>query len=449
MNVPMPFLVLITLLGLLIATATYLKRCGTLRTMLKMSAKLACSAHHISGFSPRRIHRDLRNYSPLFGLVTIHQDSDGTSATLANLVTVRACYNPALEDGFLGQHKNAGSPTLLGADLAPAKNTLPHRHRKLTSHPLQALLKDQMTRDNALGLDTRALVVIRGKDVLGEAYGAGIVADTRLLGWSMTKSLLAMLYGRMEALGLAESTASDLFPEWSADDRSEIKLQNLLQMCDGLAFDESYRPGSDATKMLFGELPPSRYALQRALLNKPGTHFSYSSGSTNLLARWIHRRLGGTEATLTFWQREFLRPLGLTNTVMEVDDDGVFVGSSYGYATARDWGRLGSVFLSGGSVSAMGRSATLLERDWIARATKPNHSKNDPRYGYQLWLNYGGETAPPYPRLPADSFFMLGNREQKLMVAPSHNAVIVRLGWSASPYPIEERFSEILDTLVQ
>ena len=447
MNVPTPLLLLIALLVLLVTAAAYLRRSGTLRTMLTMSAKLACSAHHICGFSPRRIHRDLQNYSPLFRLVSIHQDSDGTSATLANLVTVRARCNPGLESGLTGRNKSIGSPTQRNADLALAQNASLQCERKFAPNPLQALLKDQVTRDNALGLDTRALVAIRGKDVLGEAYGPGITTDTPLLGWSMTKSLLAMLYGRMEALGLAEPTTTDLFPEWSGDRRCEITLQNLLQMCEGLGFEESYRPGSDVTRMLYGRLAPSRYALQRPLLKKPGAHFSYSSGSTNLLARWMHRQLGGTGATLTFWRREFLRPLGLTSTVMEMDDDGVFVGSSYGYATAREWGRLGSVFLSGGEISSMGQSATLLEKGWIARATQPNSSKNDPRYGYQLWLNYGGMLSPPYPRLPADSFFMQGNREQKLMVAPSLNAVIVRLGWSASPYPMEERFGEILDAL--
>ena len=447
MNVPASLLIIMSLLTLLAAGAFFLHRSGILKTLLTMSAKLACSAHHISGFSAKRIHRDLQSYSPLFRLVSIEQRADGTSATLANLVTVRAHYHPQLGSRLRKPLPNFTHGDLLGG---VATTVRPGHHNYATTEglqPLTALLREQIQRDHALGLETRALLVIQGADVLGEAYGAGVSAETRLLGWSMTKSVLAMLYGRMEALGLADPTTVDLFPEWSADGRSEISLQNLLQMCDGLAFDESYRPASNVTRMLFGGISSSRYALLRPLANKPGTHFSYSSGSTNVLARWIHRKLGGTEAALRFWQREFLRPLGMPDAVMELDEDGVFVGSSYGYARARHWARLGALLLNKGGISIGGRSTPLLDRDWVIRATTPNGSHNDPRYGYQLWLNTGGAIPRRYPQLPADSMFMLGNREQKLMIAPSHHAVVVRLGWSAHPYPVEDRFGEILDSL--
>ncbi|GAB2525441.1 hypothetical protein GCM10008940_30160 [Microbulbifer agarilyticus] len=300
-------------------------------------------------------------------------------------------------------------------------------------------------------LDTRALIVIQGHEILAEAYGSDITASTKLLGWSMSKTLLALLFGRMETLGFADAAANNLFPEWCNSDRNQISLQNLLQMCDGLQFDETYLPGADAARMLFGNLPASRYALQRKLTFQPGTHFSYSSGSTNLIARWMHRKLGGTEKTLTFWQQEFLKPLGLTNMLLELDNDGVFVGSSYGFATAEEWARLGALLLHKGRIPRAGGTPDFIDQEWIFRATQPNTSNNDPRYGYQLWLN--GTKRPAcnlplmYPELPEDSYFMLGNREQKLMVAPTKDAVVLRLGWSASPYPAEERFGEILHNL--
>lgn len=447
MSVQPPLLGLISLLVLLVTTAVYLTRSITMKTLLVMSARLACSAHHISGFSTRRIHRDLLNYSPIFHLVSIQRCADGASATLLNLLTVRAHYHPLLGSSLSRPSPKATCGDLLQGDTTPPHSTLWKAPTTSRPAPLTSLLRAQLQRDHAQGLDTRALVVMQGNDVLGEAYGHEVNADTRLLGWSMSKSLLAMLYGRMEYLGLADPTTSDLFPEWSDDARQKITLQNLLQMCDGLAFDESYRPASDVARMLFGGLPPSVYALQRPLVNRPGSLFSYSSGSTNLLARWMHRKLGGTEASLRFWHREFLRPLGAPNMVMEVDEEGVFIGSSYGYATARDWARLGGALLSDGILATGRKPTALLGRDWIARATAPNTSLNDPRYGYQLWLNTGSGMAPRHPQLPADSIFMLGNREQKLMLAPSHQAVVVRLGWSARPYPIEDRFGEILDSL--
>lgn len=418
------------------------------QTLLGMSARLACSAHHISGFTPQRIRSDLRNYSPLFSLVSIEQRQGVTRATIGNIVSVKAHFYPrygctlidAQKPQILPRHPLADSP------LSGVSKGVDQRKKNTRPPALQELVESQLRHDHESGLDTRALLVIQEGEILAEAYGAGITRQTPLLGWSMSKSLLAILFGRLETLGLTDAARGDLFPEWQNDRRCEITLHQLLQMCDGLAFDETYRPGTDATRMLFGPLPASRYALQRPLAHSPGRHFSYASGSTNLVARWMHQTLGGTEATLAFWKTAFAAPLGLTSTMLELDGDGVFIGSSYGYASAREWGRIGATLLGGYGVGH--NPQPFLDPTWLTRALTPNQSDNDPRYGYQLWLNNRTNQLPQlYPQLPADSFYMLGNREQKLMVAPSHNAVVVRLGWSASPYPIEDRFGEILQLL--
>ncbi|AQQ67608.1 hypothetical protein Mag101_08105 [Microbulbifer agarilyticus] len=311
------------------------------------------------------------------------------------------------------------------------------------------MLYRQIQQDNESGLDTRALLVMQDWCVVGEAYGAGISPTTSLFGWSLTKSAIALLMGRMETLGLVDRHASGLFDAWSGDSRSMITLHNLLQMSDGLQFCEDYRLGSDVSRMLFGRTPCSRYALERPLQHTPGTHFSYSSGSTNLLARWIHERLGGTERVLHFLRKEFTEPLDTPSILIELDDDGVLVGSSYGYGTARDWARMGQLYAASGALAATHRETPFIDPHWISQAVQPNISKNDIRYGYQIWLNCLGrkQSSNQYPCLPEDSFFMLGNREQKVMVAPSQGAVIVRLGWSATPYPVENRFGEILEAI--
>ncbi|MFC6981513.1 serine hydrolase domain-containing protein [Microbulbifer taiwanensis] len=211
-------------------------------------------------------------------------------------------------------------------------------------------------------------------------------------------------------------------------------------MASGLDFDETYAPGSDATKMLFNAHSASDIALASRTAHAPGEHFSYSSGTTNLIARWIHERLGGdVQTSLDFFQREILQPLGMAHTVFEVDPSGVFVGSSYIYASGRDWARLGQLMLNRGQW----QGAQVLSDDWVARAAAPNTSANEPRYGYQFWLNGGGEELR-YPQLPADAYFMLGNREQAVMISPSTKTVVVRLGWSASEYPTGENFAGLL-----
>ncbi|QIL89255.1 serine hydrolase [Microbulbifer sp. SH-1] len=419
----------------------------SLRTLLAFSAKLSCSARHISGFSDVRIRRDLVSYSPLLALVRIQHTGYTTSASLLNCIATHARFCPA-RGALLDDDPSAISGETGAGDIASETGRTPSACGYDKS--LQTLLLALVDDDNRQGLNTRALLVMHEDRVMAAAYGAGVSPQTRLLGWSMSKSLLAILWGRMETLGLAAPDQCRLFPDWENDGRSAITLHNLLQMCDGLAFDEIYRPGADATRMLFcgssnapPHYAPSRYALERPLIHTPGTHFSYSSGTTNLLARWIHQRLGGTEAALHFLEQELLAPLGMHRTFFETDSEGIFVGSSYAFASAENWGRLGALMLNGGRAGGK----QILSCDWIKRATEPNRSVNDTRYGYQFWLNLGGKLPPLYPNLPADSYFMLGNREQKLMLCPSHGVVIVRLGWSSRPYPAELRFGEILAQL--
>lgn len=151
-------------------------------------------------------------------------------------------------------------------------------------------------------------------------------------------------------------------------------------------------------------------------------------------------RVGGTTAAAyEFLHAKLLAPLGMANTIVEPDPSGVFVGSSYVYASARDWAQLGQLMVADG-VHAGKR---LLSSDWIHRATQPNRSENEPRYGYQFWLNAGGAELR-WPNLPEDAFAMQGNREQIVLMIPSRNLVLVRLGWTDVRYPVDEVFSGLL-----
>ena len=221
------------------------------------------------------------------------------------------------------------------------------------------------------------------------------------------------------------------------------RRENLLQMSSGLEFDETYAPGSDSTRMLFTEPSASDVALESSLQFAPGTHHSYSSGTTNIISRWLFQRVGDSaQSMFGFIHRELYQPLGMRHTVLEPDPSGVPVGSSYIYASARDWGRLGQLMLNNGEWNG----EQLLEADWVRRATEPNSSENYRAYGYQFWLNRGDE-ALRWPSLPADAYFMSGNRAQSVMIVPSAKAVVVRLGWSSGRYPMTDNFRHLLDAL--
>src|SRR6185437_10084318 len=102
-------------------------------------------------------------------------------------------------------------------------------------------------------IDTRAIVVVYDGHIVAERYAPGFDRNTRLLGWSMSKSITAALIGALIASGQLALDAPPPVPEWKdkSDPRSKITLRQLLNMSSGLAFYEPYDPGSDSTKMLF------------------------------------------------------------------------------------------------------------------------------------------------------------------------------------------------------
>ncbi|MEZ5502037.1 MAG: serine hydrolase [Halioglobus sp.] len=410
-----------------------------------LGAKLTCSGHYLSGFDATRNADDLASYSGLTRLLSIRPlPQGGVSASLLGSPAAEARYRPGLgctleygQDKLLDTVKvrtpprRAGEPWPQGSDAGPPDPAM------------TAVLSAMLLADNAAGLDTRALLVVRDGRILGEAYGPGIGKDTPLLGWSMGKSVTAIMLGRLQERGRIAVTEHSLFPAWASDDRAAISLEDMLQMCSGLAFSEDYVPGSDSTRMLFMSPSASSVALSSPLRYSPGSYFAYSSGTTNLLARLVFERVGASpQALMDFIFQEISEPMGLEATTFELDASGVFVGSSFVYAPARDWARFGYLMVNDGQIN--GRR--LLTTQWIRRATQPNHSDNDRRYGYQVWLNDGGRELR-WPSLPRDAYAMQGNRSQVVMMLPSLQSVVVRLGWSAREYPTNANFARIVETL--
>lgn len=410
-----------------------------------LGAKLACSGHFLSRFDNARIADDLASYSALTRLLAIHAlSNDRVAANMPGSPAAVARYRPGL--GCTLEYANDSGLDAVVVAL-PAVDAAREWPAGAQAGPadaqVAALLADMLAADNAQGLDTRALLVVQDGRIVGEAYASGISKDTPLLGWSMGKSVIAIQVGRLQALGKLSMAEQDLFPAWTADARADISVENLLQMTSGLAFSEDYVPGSDSTRMLFSSPSASDVAMQRPLEHPPGRFFSYSSGTTNLLARLVYERIGGSpQAQVDFFADEIGTPLALEATTLEPDASGVPVGSSFVYAPARDWARFGLLLLDGGQINGQ----RLLSEDWVQRATAPNHSDNDPRYGYQLWLNGGGRELR-WPSLPPESYAMQGNRSQFVMMLPSLRAVVVRLGWSAGEYPLDANVARIATAL--
>lgn len=430
-------LVAVALIGALVLRVTLGASPGALFDVAGgMAAKLGCSGRYISGLSPEQVRSDLKSYSGAYGLVNVTND-DRENRVAANLPP-GATHTASFREG-IGCTLDIGDTSALDAVNLPRPVS---SHVPTNSGELNALLKSRLDTDNTEGRQTRALLVMHNNQVVGEANASGFDSTTPHLGWSMGKSLISIVLGRLEAQGKLSVEETNLFPQWT-DARSEISIADLLHMTSGLKFDEVYAPGSDATRMLFNEYSAAAVARDQSAIYPPGSHFAYSSGTTNLLSKLLFERVGGTPAAAySYLHSALLGPLGLSHTIVESDPSGVFVGSSYVYASARDWAVLGNLLGNNGNHN--GRQ--LLKPSWVERATQPNSAGNEPRYGYHLWLNRGGDELR-WPNLPADAYAMRGNRAQIVMVVPSRNAVFVRLGWSTGPYPANEVFTRWLQAL--
>ncbi|MCF2948781.1 beta-lactamase family protein [Paraglaciecola aquimarina] len=408
-----------------------------------LGAKIACSGKFVGGLSEAQIVSDLAGYSPANNLLDIYYHQSSVSTNFLGLSQASATYRKGLGCTL----DNAQATFDLNSLTVPSFNSsslLWPAGETVNSidTQLQAVVDEIMAADKLAGLDTRALLVVKDGQILAEAYGSGFDQNTPLLGWSMGKSLTAIMLGHAVTTRQIDLNSTQLFTPWKGDQRNQISLKSLLQMSSGLEFDENYIPGTDATRMLFLEPSTSQFALHKPSIYQVGEHFHYSSGTTNILMRYLFDSLGGDPQTLiNYFYEQIAQPLGMANTVFEVDAEGIFVGSSYIFSSARDWARMGLLMVNQGVIN----NQKVLSREWVEAATTPNESLNDGSYGFQFWLNTGGDAAR-WPDLPEDTYAMLGNRKQRVMIFPTHNTVIVRLGWDSS-YPDDKNFSKILAAL--
>jgi CubicO group peptidase (beta-lactamase class C family) len=273
---------------------------------------------------------------------------------------------------------------------------------------------------------TLALVVVHNGRVVREMYGPETDAATTLISWSMAKSITQALVGMAVGDGLLSIEDDHLFPEWENDDRATITLGNLLNMVSGLEWVEDYvdDQSSDVIEMLFGSEKFSgdhaSYAASKKLEAAPGSKYKYSSGTTNLVTKILSRALGekpgSTDAMSKFMQDRLFSPLGMNTAIPRFDASGNFVGSSYVYATARDFARFGYLYLNDG----MWDGKRLLPEGWVdySRTSIARDPDNGLDYGAHVWM---------FPNDPG-SIAALGYEGQFTWVSPNRNLVVVRLG---------------------
>jgi CubicO group peptidase (beta-lactamase class C family) len=286
------------------------------------------------------------------------------------------------------------------------------------------------------GPGMRAIVAVQNGRIIGERYGEGFDATTPLLGWSMTKTVNAAILGTLVRDGKLSLEKTDLFPVWAGDGRSAISVADLLGMSSGLVFNEEYGDVTDVTRMLFLEPDMANFALRKPLEAKTSLKFNYSSGTAVLLSRIWQNALG--ENAGSYPSAALFQPLGMASAVLEADASGTFAGSSYLYATGRDWARFGEFLLLDGAWNGK----AILPPGFAAMMREPvavSDTGFGPEYGKgQVWLRgpEAGTEAGFDPDagfdLPSDAYWMIGHDGQTIAIIPSKRLVVVRLGLTPS-----------------
>lgn len=392
------------------------------------AAKIVCSNVFIA-------HRDAAEVltddvqapgHPLLRLMRVEvkpQQMRVRAALLGAIAPREAVYRPGLGCSVLGDDM---APARMVAPAVvqdgPVNASLPWPQGETVASSSEAVAR-LLAREDLVGVGMRAVVVVKDGRIVGERYGEGFTPDTPLLGWSMTKTVNAALVATLIRDGRMSLGDVGLIPAWRQDERARITLGQMLSMESGLVFNEDYGSVADVTRMLYLEPDMARFTEALPLAKAPGSAFSYSSGTALLLSRIWQDRFGDPASALAYPRQALFGPLGMRSAVLEVDEAGTFAGSSYMYATARDWARFGLLLAQKG----VWNGKVVLPADLVTLMHTPNRHSNGRYSLMQTWLPPRGEGGE---RLPGDMFALQGHDGQSVTVISSKGLVVVRLGLS-------------------
>lgn len=359
---------------------------------------------------------------------------EGFGATLLNDVPEdvlrKAVYATGTNPGYLQD-----------TTIWPLGNIIPDTVTTGINRTALAEITKNLVTNNAYKGNAFAFMVVHKGIPVAEAYKPRFDSNTRFISWSMAKSFTNALVGVLVKEGRMDISQPADIDEWKGDERGKITLNDLLQMQSGLKWNEDYGSRSDVNLMLFTEGDMSRYAVARPLEYSPGTHWSYSSGTSNIVSFLIRKEFESDTSCYAFAADKFFEKIGITDAIFETDPSGDFVGSSYLYATARDYARFGLLYLNGGVFNG----ERILPEGWVDYTRTPASGSED-AYGALFWLNKGGE----HPSAPADMYSCQGHDGQMIFIIPSEELIVVILGYSPKPdneMDLDRLLRDILNTV--
>jgi CubicO group peptidase (beta-lactamase class C family) len=404
-----------TLVILIAAPALAFSPIRGLRVLNGLTSHTLCSAVFVSGLDAEQTYADNIKARPMVSLVSwaIHYSVDRerkeVRTTFLGGFEERAVFHP----GF-GCTMNA----------PPAGNGYPATAQPIadpiTDSRLTAALDSAFAEtDRSPYRRTRAVVIMHNGKLVAERYAPGYSNATPLHGWSLNKSLTNALLGVLVRLGRISMDQPAPVAAWADpnDPRHQITLDNLLRMSSGLDFAETGSGFDPEARMLFLEPDMAAYVERSKLKEKPGTRWEYTSGNTLILCRMIRDMVGGhADDVLAFAHREVLDPLRMKSVTLEFDQSGTQVGSSFMYATARDWARFGELYANDGVIDGQ----RILPEGWVRYSSE---SRQGAHYGAGFWTAVGLSDSWG---MPPGSFWASGTLGQKIVIVPSEHLVVAR-----------------------
>jgi CubicO group peptidase (beta-lactamase class C family) len=407
-------------------------------------SKNLCSAVYLQHRRPADvIKEDLADFPLSLGSFTVNEKDSSVTGSVWGIAKRKTIYrqgtgctliNDFSEKEVRQQLFSLPSKPIFNADTIPwpygdrITDILP---ANINKDSLQKAIDNVMNGTTADGKPgyTRAVLIVYDGNIIAERYAPGYDKNTVMLGWSMSKSLTAAMIGILVRENKLSIDSPAPVTAWATTKKQKITTKHLLQQTTGLDFIENYSKPSNVTKMLFSKGDMAAYTAGLDLKYEPGTVFNYSSGNSNILSSVIRHVVGEKNYT-SFPYKELFYKINAYSFLLEPDASGTYIGSSYSYATARDFARFGLLYYNNG----IWNGEQILPQNWVKESIQPSDADRRKHYGYQFWLNGYNEndtTKRWYPDVPADMYFADGYGGQDIYIIPSEKLVIVRLGLHA------------------
>jgi CubicO group peptidase (beta-lactamase class C family) len=430
-------------------------------------AKIMCSAVFITGLDPdfaaENVGYFIAPYAEraMMKKPVIDHDAKAVHVTLPSGLTRTAKYLGSQGCVTLPAGRNVVNftPVTVTSQLPDASTQLWPMGDVLPDDPLPTAIDAAKVKqavdaafEPAAGMTAAFVVTWKGR-LIAERYGENITMDTPLESWSMGKSLTATLMGLLIKQGVYDLWQSAPIPEWQAadDPRAKIRTADLLRMSSGLRIrapqDPDYDPSGPYPDHLYlytGGVNSFQYAATRPLQWPPNMIGRYRNTDPVLINYLI--RLGVEkrgEEYLSFPQRALFDKIGIRTMVMETDPFGNFLTQGYELASARDWARLGNLYLQDGVWNG-GRILPEGYVKFVSTVSPAWEADKRPIYGAFFWINGDGR----FP-VPKETYYMAGAGGQFTFILPSHDLVVVRLGHFKGATAGEKSLNTALALLVE